>query len=134
VSCNFVANYYGGTGNDLVLQWAGLAARIWGSQSFFLQDPVPPFVKIAAGESHTVALKSDGTVAAWGDNAYGQTTVPDALNGMVAIAAGGAHTAALIPLKPYVLPAAASSITATGVAITGRTNPNWPAHHAAGGI
>ena len=27
---------------------------------------------IAAGKAHTVALKGDGTVCAWGDNAFGQ--------------------------------------------------------------
>ena len=43
---------------------------------------------IAAGGYHTVALKSDGTVAAWGDNAQGQRTVPAGLTGVTAIAAG----------------------------------------------
>ncbi len=50
---------------------------------------------IAAGGSHTVALKNDGTVVAWGDNFYGQTTVPVGLSGVTAIAAGGWHTVAL---------------------------------------
>ena len=50
---------------------------------------------ISAGEEHTVALKSDGTVAAWGYGAFGQTAVPDRLSGAVAIAAGGGHTVAL---------------------------------------
>ncbi|TFG82852.1 MAG: RCC1 repeat-containing protein, partial [Spirochaetales bacterium] len=61
---------------------------------------------IAAGDSHTVALKSDGTVWTWGDNSYGQlgdgtttertTPVLDSvLSGVVAIAAGGCHTVAL---------------------------------------
>ena len=51
---------------------------------------------IAAGDYHTVALKSDGTVVAWGDNGYGQTTVPVAAqSGVTAIAAGGYHTVAL---------------------------------------
>jgi len=30
------------------------------------------FVAVAAGQNHTVALKSNGTVCAWGDNRYGQ--------------------------------------------------------------
>jgi hypothetical protein len=32
--------------------------------------------QIAAGSNHTVALKYDGTVVAWGGNNYGQTIVP----------------------------------------------------------
>jgi hypothetical protein len=43
-----------------------------------------------------VALKNDGSLVAWGDNGYGQTTVPVAAqSGVTAIAAGGAHTVAL---------------------------------------
>ena len=50
---------------------------------------------IAAGEYHSLALKADGTVVAWGDNGYGQTTVPSGLSNVVAIAAGGYHSLAL---------------------------------------
>jgi hypothetical protein len=50
---------------------------------------------IAAGLYHTVALKSDGTVVAWGDNAYGQTNVPAGVTDVRAVAAGGFHTVAL---------------------------------------
>ena len=50
---------------------------------------------IATGFYHTVALKSDGTVAAWGYDYYGQTTVPAGLTGVTAVAAGAYHTAVL---------------------------------------
>jgi alpha-tubulin suppressor-like RCC1 family protein/chitodextrinase len=50
---------------------------------------------IAAGGGYTVALKNDGTVVAWGDNSYGQTTIPAGLTGVTAIAAGNSHTVAL---------------------------------------
>ena len=44
---------------------------------------------------NSLALKSDGTVYAWGYNAYGQTNVPAGLNNVVAIACGGYHDLAL---------------------------------------
>ena len=64
---------------------------------------------IAAGESHTVALKNDGTVWAWGLNSSGQlgdgtgtktdSDTPVKVSGLTgiitAIAAGGSHTVAL---------------------------------------
>ena len=54
---------------------------------------------IAAGHFHSLALKSDGSVLAWGcggGNDYGQCTVPaGALSGVIAIAAGAYHSLAL---------------------------------------
>jgi alpha-tubulin suppressor-like RCC1 family protein len=59
---------------------------------------------IAAGSAHTVALKHDGSVLAWGSFTnvegwtvkFGQSLVPgEAQSGVVAIAAGAYHTAAL---------------------------------------
>ena len=50
---------------------------------------------IAAGPQHSLALKSDGTVYAWGYGGYGQTNPPANLNSVVAIACGGYHDLAL---------------------------------------
>ena len=129
----FVANYYGGSGNDLVLVWASKRAFAWGdNETGELGDntttrrylPVPvtatgvlagkTVVALAAGDFHSLALRSDGTVAAWGYNFFGEvgdntTTnrqVPVAVNAaagvsalygktVVAIAAGGSHSLAL---------------------------------------
>ncbi|MGA2544472.1 MAG: hypothetical protein ABSG78_23225 [Verrucomicrobiota bacterium] len=50
---------------------------------------------IAAGGEHSLALKSNGTVVAWGYNGSGQTSVPAGLSNVMAIAAGWAHSLAL---------------------------------------
>ena len=127
----FVANYYGGSGNDLVLQWLNLRAYAWGNNANgqlgngtlssgnvaggvtttgVLAGKV--LTALAAGESHSLALCADGTLAAWGYNNYGQlgvaTTITSssvpvavipsgALAGktVVAIAAGTSHNLAL---------------------------------------
>jgi len=62
---------------------------------------------LASGDYHSLALLSDGTIRAWGDNAQGQlgdgTMVASAtpvsvsgLSGVTAIAAGGLHSLALL--------------------------------------
>jgi VCBS repeat-containing protein len=50
---------------------------------------------ISAGTLHSVVLKADGTVAAYGTNNSGQTNVPAGLANVVAVSAGGYHTLAL---------------------------------------
>ena len=52
-------------------------------------------VAIAAGAYHSLALKADGTVVGWGENGYGQTTIPAGATNVVAIAAGDYHSLAL---------------------------------------
>ena len=128
----FVANYYGGSGNDLVLIWANRRAFAWGWNAMGqLGDnttttrllPVPvtasgvlagKTVVALAGSDHSLALCSDGTVAAWGyndegelgDNTTTERHVPVAVNTasgvsalygktVVAIAAGSTHSLAL---------------------------------------
>ena len=133
--CNLVANYYGGNGNDLVLTWAGTRVFAAGNNSYgqlgngtTTNNTVPAPVNVAvdsgillsktvtaisAGESHSIALCSDGTIATWGNNSSGQlgdgsqtnrsapiavdTKIGSALfqKRIVAIAAGTFHTLAL---------------------------------------
>ena len=54
-------------------------------------------VAIAAGSFHSLALKQDGSVVAWGCTVIntGQCNVPPGLNGVVAISAFGNHSMAL---------------------------------------
>jgi alpha-tubulin suppressor-like RCC1 family protein len=77
----------------------------WGSYYYsqlgsYLPMPVAPglggVLAVAAGYSHCLGLRADGTVAAWGDNSYGATTVPVGLSNVVAVAAGYFSSVALL--------------------------------------
>ena len=127
---NFVANYYGGSGNDLVLVWAGTRVQAWGNNgSSRLGDgttterriPVDTVgsgvftgktvIAVASGAYHSLALCSDSTIAAWGYNNKGQLgdgsqstrTEPVAVDqtgvltgkSVVSVAAGESHSLAL---------------------------------------
>src|SRR5258708_15905332 len=68
----------------------------WGQQVIPYVQPGTRYQAIAAGFDHSLALKSDGTVVAWGANGFsGESTVPANLTGVIAIAAGGSHSLAL---------------------------------------
>jgi alpha-tubulin suppressor-like RCC1 family protein len=71
-----------------------------GGNNSFGQRNVPAtmtndVIAIAAGGTHSLALKANGTVVAWGANDYGQTTVPPGLTNVIGIAAGWQHSLAL---------------------------------------
>jgi alpha-tubulin suppressor-like RCC1 family protein len=50
---------------------------------------------VSAGYYHSLALRKDGTVVAWGGNEGGQTEVPAGLSGVVSVSAGGMNSLAL---------------------------------------
>ena len=126
----FIAWYYGGNGNDLELIWPFTGIAAWGSNasnqlgggiSSNVNSPVETdrsgvlagktIVRLARGGGHSLALCSDGTLAAWGRNDFGQlgnnsatsSAVPVAVDRsgvlagktVVAIAASGSHSMAL---------------------------------------
>ncbi|RYD83499.1 MAG: hypothetical protein EOP84_07805, partial [Verrucomicrobiaceae bacterium] len=81
----FIANYYGGSGNDLVLEWANRSIASWGSNSWrdlgtgtSGNSSVPLSIprtgvlagkcvtSVAIGDRFGMALCADGSVANWG--------------------------------------------------------------------
>ncbi len=66
----------------------------WGDQVIPLVPPGTIFKGIAGGTDHSLALRQDGTVYAWGASGSA-TTVPEGLTGVIAIAAGYGFNLAL---------------------------------------
>jgi hypothetical protein len=58
-------------------------------------SPNTGFVAVAAGGYHSLGLKADGLIVAWGDNDQGQSNVPSPNTGFVAVAAGEEHSLGL---------------------------------------
>ena len=78
-----VAGFVDGLGGGLGLKPAGLSNVISVSAS-------PRYAGV-----HSLALKANGTVVAWGANGFGQCNVPTNLADVVGIAAGGRHSVAV---------------------------------------
>ena len=57
--------------------------------------PNTEFVAIAAGDYHSLGLKADGTIVAWGYNNEGQCDVPSSNMAFVAVATGNVHSLGL---------------------------------------
>src|SRR5882672_4837848 len=85
----FALLLYGGSQSSLG-QTSGGRPLVWGP--FYLTSPpasATNVVALAAGDSHCVALRADGTVVTWG------ITSPGNLTNIVAVGAGSAHGMAL---------------------------------------
>jgi hypothetical protein len=79
----------------VVLAWGCTNGADYGQCS--VPSDLSNVTAIAAAHTQSLALKSDGTVVAWGcgDFDYGQCNVPSGLSGVTAIAAGYGHSLAL---------------------------------------
>lgn len=96
------SNYYGQTGNGAPTKTGCNCIP-----SPALVNGLSDAIQISGGGSHTLALRANGTVAAWGDNSYGQlgngttdeslTPVPvSGLANVVEVDAGYEHSLALL--------------------------------------
>ena len=72
----------------------GRDARLLGLQRLRPEHaPQGTFTQVAAGNGHTCGLKTDGTLACWGRNDYGQSTPADGT--FTQVATGYDHTCGL---------------------------------------
>jgi hypothetical protein len=73
---------------------AGFAWGLDFSGQSTVPDGLDNVIAIDGSVEHSLALKADGTVVAWGNDTW-QGHVPDGLSGVTAISAGGDHNLAL---------------------------------------
>jgi len=60
----------------------------WGEYVVVEQAAVENLISVAGGEGHSLGLRSDGTIVAWGWNIVGQCDVPPPNTDFVAVAGG----------------------------------------------
>jgi hypothetical protein len=70
----------------------------WGGMVVDSRIQAETFVRVAAGAGHTIALRSDGTVAAWGMSPSGMPGCFGRVSPDVAVLARGAGGSAALPL------------------------------------
>jgi len=70
----------------------------WGQGLGTIPNDLTNAIAISAGPydsgAHNLALLSNSTVRAWGNNAFGQCNVPSGLSNVIAVSAGGRHSIA----------------------------------------
>ncbi|MEJ0089923.1 MAG: immunoglobulin domain-containing protein [Limisphaerales bacterium] len=92
-SPNLLNNYFTLGSNGKLTAWAGIFSQFGETNLAALSNSF--VTAIAAGQQSELALKSDGTVYAWGSGQYGQTNPPTGLNNVIGIACGAYHDLAL---------------------------------------
>ena len=92
-----ISNAFGVTNLSASLEVLQPNVIEWGNLN---TEPIPVILTnataLAAGEFHTLALRSDGTLLSWGNNDYGLASIPVAASNVVAVAAGSYHSVALL--------------------------------------
>ena len=63
----------------------------WGSQVVVEPSVLEDLVAIVGGGLHSLGLKADGTIVAWGSNEVGQCSIPPPNADFVAVAGGFYH-------------------------------------------
>jgi alpha-tubulin suppressor-like RCC1 family protein len=79
-----------------IIGW-GSDVETGNSPNYFGQATPPDgndFMRIDANLDHSITLKTDGSIACWGDNTYGQSSPPEG-DIFVAVAAGANHNVAI---------------------------------------
>jgi len=67
----------------------------WGLQVVVEESALDSLVEVAGGSTHSLGLKPDSTIVAWGGNEYGQCIVPVPNESFVALAVGSYHSLGL---------------------------------------
>jgi hypothetical protein len=62
--------------------------------------PAGTFSQVDAGEYHSCGLRTDGTLACWGDNSIGQTNTPTGI--FTQMAGGGNHSCSRRPNATWI--------------------------------
>ena len=94
-------------------------ATTFGARAMPNEPGTTIYTNLSAGFDHSLAIRNDGTVMAWGNNFSGQCSVPASLSNVVAVAAGSGR-----PLnRPHRKPRALRSQVAGRAVATGPGMP-----------